>query len=289
MLVEMAIGDAFGAGFEFVPQADWSKHGLVNDGATYFKHPELTIGNGRYTDDTQMTLAIVEALLEDGNFTPMELGMRFFDVFHRDPRKGYGSKFYDLLVACRNGHELLERLQPNSTRSGGSMRVGPIGLYRDLETVKRLAILQASTTHNTPEGTGAAAVMAMAVHYLAHRLGPRDKLGAFLEQHHTGHAWADDWDDWASVQGVPCVHRAVTVLRKATSLTDVLKLSVAEGGDVDTVAAMAMFAASVAEDIPNDLDPGLYDGLENGAFGREWLTAMDEKLLAFARSQGAAL
>ena len=55
--------------------------------------------------------------------------------------------------------------------------------------------------------------------------------------------------------------------------------SVAFTGDVDTVAAIAMGAAWGYDDLPNDLPEALWDGLENGLWGRDALAQLDARLL----------
>jgi ADP-ribosyl-[dinitrogen reductase] hydrolase len=285
MLVEMAIGDSYGGGFEFITPEVASENVMFNDGETYYANPQIPIGNGRYTDDTQMALAITEALLAGGEFAPNEMAPRFFDVFKRDPRQGYGSGFYKLLCEVKDGEELYARLMPNSTRSGAAMRAGPIGLYADIKMVKTMAILQAATTHHTGEGMGSAAAIALMTHYYAYKLGPHEGVGEFIAQHIPGHAdWTADHTGWVTVEGVPCAHAAITAVKNGTSYTDVLKRSIAFGGDVDTIAAMAMFAVSLT-DLPNDLSPKLYEGLENGEYGLDYLRDMDVKLMQFLRAQ----
>ncbi len=60
MLVELAIGDAYGAGFEFRNPLYVRAFNRLDR----YRRPALTLGRGgRYTDDTQMTLAVGEALL----------------------------------------------------------------------------------------------------------------------------------------------------------------------------------------------------------------------------------
>lgn len=62
MLVELAIGDAYGAGFEYA--ANWMVR-EYNDLSAYVQHPRHRIKPGCYTDDTQMSIAIVEAIVAD--------------------------------------------------------------------------------------------------------------------------------------------------------------------------------------------------------------------------------
>ena len=61
MLLELAIGDAYGAGFEYVDARMVRDH---NDLSGYVQHPRHKgTAPGCYTDDTQMTLAIVETMV----------------------------------------------------------------------------------------------------------------------------------------------------------------------------------------------------------------------------------
>ena len=55
MLLELAIGDAYGAGFEYADIGIIRQHNTL---ARYVQHPRHNIRPGAYTDDTQMTLAI---------------------------------------------------------------------------------------------------------------------------------------------------------------------------------------------------------------------------------------
>lgn len=284
MLVEMAIGDAYGAAFEFIPPAEWSERGLVNDCRTYQKHPELPIGDGRYTDDTQMSAAIVESMLSGEEMTREGLAQRFVEVFKRDPRQGYGKRFYQLLLQAETGDDLLRLINPTSTRSGAAMRAGPIGLYGDIQRVLDLAALQASVTHDTLEGRMAAQAVACMTHYVVHTHGALADVGLFIQKHVPGYPWNDNWTTWASVEALPCAHAAITAVKCGTSPSDVLRRSVAVGGDVDTVAAIAMFPASYAFD-ENDLSPYLYKNLENGAYGHEYLHQLDLKLFPMMRKE----
>jgi ADP-ribosyl-[dinitrogen reductase] hydrolase len=283
MLVEMAIGDGYGAAFEFVKPPYKS---LIHDCRTYQQHPELLIGNGRYTDDTQMTLAVAETLVR----APTEINRSLFHLskfdfadsfvtgFKRDVRPGYGKRTFAALQAAENGAQLIELAEP-STRSGGAMRAAPVGLLPDLSMVLLVSENQASVTHDTTEGIGAAKAVALMAHYLAYGLGPRENIGNFVGSFVSLCQWQTEWSGWISVEGLDCAHAVMTVVRQATSYTDVLRRSVDFGGDVDTVAAVAMALASLT-DLENDLSSTLYDGLENGPYGRDYLAEVDSKLLS---------
>jgi hypothetical protein len=51
---------------------------------------------------------------------------------------------------------------------------------------------------------------------------------------------------------------------------------------VDTVAAVALGAASCSDEIEQDLPAHLIAGLENGPYGRDFLKDLDARLLAAA-------
>ena len=272
----MAIGDSYGAAFEFV-EKPYPK-GLVNDGVTHQKHPELSIGGGRYTDDTQMAIAIVEEILANGDFSEISLANRFVDVFKRDPRQGYGSKFYALLQESISGADLLANIDPTSTRSGGCMRVGPVGLLPDLSQVLSLARKQAAVTHNTPEAIMAAQAIAASTHFIVRSNRPLSELGDWLEECVPGHAWSMDWSEWASVQAIPVAHAAITALRRGSTMKEVLEIAVDQGGDVDTTAALALWMASLSKEHQNDLG-SLYEGLEKGPYGIDYLRELDTRLI----------
>lgn len=90
MLVEIAIGDAYGAGFEYAkPTPD-----RPNDLSRYYQHPRHGIIPGCYTDDTQMSLAVAEALIENGAAaTSLQFVEKFILAFQRDPAKDTPAAF----------------------------------------------------------------------------------------------------------------------------------------------------------------------------------------------------
>jgi hypothetical protein len=66
-------------------------------------------------------------------------------------------------------------------------------------------------------------------------------------------------------------------------MTEVLKRSIAFTGDVDTVATIALAAASHCNEVKKDLAPALIEGLENGPFGRDYIIDLDRQLLGLIK------
>lgn len=278
MLVELAIGDAYGAGFEFTPQELVDEHNTLRG---YLQHPRhLGIRPGMYTDDTQLTLAIAELLLDGDPWTPENLADRLVHAYHRDPRDGYAKGFRALLDTNRTGAELRAAIAPASDRSGAAMRAGPIGLLPDADEVLRRAEIQARITHDTPAGVESARAAALAVHYCHHRIGPTERVAHWITQRLAGaEDWSVPWRGKVDALGVMCVRAALTALSGNRRLTDVLRACIGYTGDVDTVATIALAAASRAADVEQDLPEHLYDTLENGRYGRDHLARLDQQLL----------
>jgi len=51
-------------------------------------------------------------------------------------------------------------------------------------------------------------------------------------------------------------------------------------GDVDTVATIALGASSCSKEVEPDIPQHLIDGLENAAYGRDYIMALDSQLMA---------
>lgn len=275
MLIELAIGDAYGAAFEYVkPEHTRTFHTL----AGYARHPRHGLVPGSYTDDTQMSIAVAEVLLDDPSWNRQAFADRFVRAFQRDPREGYARGFQKFLEGIADGAAFLREIRPDSDKSGAAMRACPIGLLESVGRVVEVATLQARLTHDTRDGVDAAVAAALAAHFFAHRLGQPEELGAFLVENVRG-AWDAEWVGEVGPKGWMSVRAAVTAIRRNRSLTALLRACVDFGGDVDTVAAIALGAASMSEDYARDLPQALVDGLENGPFGRDFLRSLDRRLL----------
>lgn len=238
---------------------------------------------GAYTDDTQMSLAIAELLLGQIEFTPLNLATKFVEVFQRDPRTGYSHRFYAFLQSVKTGQEFLAKMVPESEKSGAAMRAPPIGLLSNIDEVLHKTTLQAKITHNTPNGILAARASALLTHYFCHIAGgdyPKNHVGSWLS-YVLGGSWNQPYQKLKiGTSGVDCVHAAVTAIIMSDSLREVLVNSINFTGDVDTVAAIAMAAASMSSEIENDLSPGLYFGLEATPYGRDYLHQIDAALFS---------
>lgn len=288
MLIEMAIGDAYGAGFEYVKAATVQAY---NDLSKYRQHPRWTgMTPGHYTDDTQMSLALAELMLaqDPSEWTPGDVADAFVEAFHRDPREGYAQAFWEFLKTHEDAESFLQDIRPHSAKSGGAMRAGVLGLLPDTPDVIDRAMFQASLTHATMMGMSAAAGAALMVHYCYYEIGPKRELPVFLaDLCYLPGDWMTKWplegDPRRTKIRAPGMHSArcaLTALVLKDTASEILKAIVDCTGDTDTAATIAMAAASVCPEVEMDLPEVLYETLENGDFGLDYLGQVDTLLLS---------
>jgi len=274
MLVELAVGDAYGAGFEYAPEEFVRQN---NDLTQYFRHQSHDIKPGHYTDDAQMSIAIAELIIEDGVWSAENIAHKFVEVFHRDIRPGYARGFFKFLQSVKSGKEFMANIRPDSDKSGAAMRAGPIGLFPTIDEVLSRARIQAKVTHNTKNGITAAQAAALMVHYFFYRQGSRQDVGKFIDQHVPG-SWDEDYFESVGSKGWMSVRAAITAIKECQSMSSLLKECIAFTGDVDTVATIALAAACWSDEIEQDLPDILIYNLENGKYGKWYLESLDDKL-----------
>lgn len=275
MLLALAIGDAYGAGFEFAEREKIEQH---NNLLQYQQHG-LGINPGCYTDDTQMSLAIAELLIEQQPWTPLNIANKFVACYQRDRRLGYSSGFQHLLDNIQDGADLLAQIHPDSERNGAAMRAAPIGIISEIAPLLAFAKMQAQITHNTPIAIASAQAIALAAHYFIYQLGHKTKLTAFVS-HHSAMVWDDNWQDEVPCSAWETVNAVLTLLSHCNSATQILRQGVDFGGDVDTVTAVALAIASQSEQYQQDLPAFLIRDLEHGAYGVDYLQQLSAQLMA---------
>jgi ADP-ribosylglycohydrolase len=170
----LSVGDAFGENFFAISlsQDVWNR---------YHSTREVPPGRWRYTDDTEMALAILEILKEHKSIDQDELAATFARRYVRDDRRGYGGTAHGILMKIAGGapwHEAAADVfdGQGSMGNGGAMRVAPLGAYfvDDLPTLVEQARLSAEVTHFNPEGQAGAVAIAAAAAYAWNRRGKFD-------------------------------------------------------------------------------------------------------------------
>jgi len=140
----------------------------------------------RYTDDTEMALAIEEVLQIHGAIDQDDLAKVFSRRFRNDPRRGYGATAREIMAKV-NGGMPWRKASSNafggegSMGNGAAMRVAPLGAYFAEDTQRLVAEARASAevTHGHPEGQAGAIAVAIAAAYAW-------RVGAGQERHAPG-------------------------------------------------------------------------------------------------------
>jgi len=275
MIVEGAIGDAYGAGFEFAP---YEKIRNKNNISQYETHPLFEEIKGKYTDDTQMSIGISELLLEEADWTPLIIANKFVEVFKRDPRRGYAKRFYQFLLDIKDGQEFLDKIIAKSERNGAAMRAFPIGILKEEKEIIEKCDMQSSVTHQTDKALLSAQAIALTSHYFIYNKGEKSDLKEYLEDVQN-YKWEGDWKGKVNVNALETVEAVLSILLQENSLTKMLKKSVDFGGDVDTVASLTLAIGKMSRETEDDLPSWLYKDLENDKYGYHFLKKLDEKLL----------
>jgi ADP-ribosyl-[dinitrogen reductase] hydrolase len=134
-LLGLACGDALGAPLEFLTAAQIKeRHGRVTEmlGGGW-----LNLGRGGVTDDTQLTMCVMESYVERSGFDPHDMAERFLDWYRTGPldignltREACENLLYGYHFE-RAGYEAWQSATEDTRLGNGSlMRCAPTGLYR---------------------------------------------------------------------------------------------------------------------------------------------------------------
>ncbi|NVM03816.1 MAG: ADP-ribosylglycohydrolase family protein [Candidatus Helarchaeota archaeon] len=126
--------------------------------------PKLYLG--RYTDDTQLTIAIAESLIRAKGYDPNVLSKRFIEWLD-EPPIGPGRGCLTSIHRLRNGVHWSES-GSDSGANGCAMRISPIGLFfhNDIEMLIKAAKESSLITHRHWAAICSGIVVARAVAYL---------------------------------------------------------------------------------------------------------------------------
>jgi poly(ADP-ribose) glycohydrolase ARH3 len=287
------LGDAFGAGFEGMsPDRAISHLSILSE-----KFPR------RYTDDTDMTLALAESVAESGKVDPEDIANKFSQ--RCDLSRGYGIGTIKAVHALRAGaswHQVSRVVfEKGSFGNGAAMRVSPVGLFyhHDLEVLRRAATDQSNVTHTHPLGQWGAVMQASSVG-LAFLQDPKKALKKeeiiielreilwpgpveyqkALNQMENIFALGEKIEAKEIVRrlgnGIEA-HRSVPsasylALTYSPDFQDAIRAAISLGGDTDTIAGMvgAIIGAHVGEKgLPEEWIEQLEEGLRGRSFARE--------------------
>ena len=276
MLLEIAIGDAYGAGFEFAEEKIIKKEHKLDK---YYGSRIDDLKAGQYTDDTQMTLALIELLLSEKEWNKENIADSFLNVFHRDQRPGYAKGFYNFLLNTKTAKDFNNKIINNSLRNGAAMRAVPLGVFNSIEEVKEISKIQAAVTHNTFEGIISSQAVSLMSHYFINNIGNVKELIPFIEEE-LQYSFINDKTTKTKCDGIDTINAVLTVLNASKTLREILDHSVSLGGDTDSVASIALGVASFSTEHEKDLPNFLFEELENNEYGKDYIKKLESNFFS---------
>lgn len=241
------IGDIIGSRFEF-------------DRGSKSREFELFTPRCNFTDDTVMTVAVAEALMNAGKDSDektikSELIKSMKMWGQRYPDAGYGGRFIRWVLS--------EEPKPYGSYGNGSgMRVSSVGwLYDSLERTRVVARWTAEVTHNHPEGIKGAESVAAAI-FMARNGASKDEIKKYIEDefgYNLNRTLDEISPSYHHVEDcMRTMPEAFTCFLEADSYEETVRNVMYIGGDTDTLAAIAGAVAEASWGIPEDIiDSGM--------------------------------
>ena len=204
-------------------------------------------GDCFFTDDTVMTVATADALMNGGT------NGDFIDAYKKwgrmYPNAGYGGRFGSWLNSD-------DRRAYNSWGNGSAMRVSPCGWFAaSLAECREKASASAAVTHSHPEGVKGALAVTDAIFIC--RTSPascKDEIRERVTKEY-GYDLSRTLDKIRPtyVFNESCqetVPQAITAFLESTDFEDAIRCAISLGGDSDTLAAITGSIAEAAYGVP---------------------------------------
>ena len=240
-MIGAILGDMIGSPYEF-------------DRGNKSKDFPLFSRKSEFTDDSVMTVAVAEALMDAAGKTDEEIKAALVRAMQkwgrRYPDAGYGGMFRTWLWS--------RTPEPyGSYGNGSAMRVAAAGwLFDTLEETRRMARLSAVVTHNHPEGIKGAEAAASAI-WLARCGRGKQEIRAYIIREF-GYDLSRTCDEirpaYRHVESCQeTVPEAITAFLEGDSFEDVIRTAVSLGGDCDTLTCIAGGMAEAFYGVPDEL------------------------------------
>lgn len=245
-MIGAIIGDIVGSVYEF--------HNIKTKDFPFFRD------DCKFTDDTVMTIAVAEALMNGGNESDFVAAMKKYGRMY--PKAGYGYKFFHWLAS--------KSTEPyNSWGNGSAMRVSPVGFFVEPSwdltatacAVDTYAERSAAVTHNHPEGIKGALATANAIMFMRYRVQDGEDMGeaktalrTFIQNKY-GYDLSRTLDEIRPTYKFTesckeTVPQAITAFLESTDFEDAIRNAISLGGDSDTLAAITGGIAQAAYGVP---------------------------------------
>jgi ADP-ribosylglycohydrolase len=292
------LGDAFGSGFE----------GMSPNQAMFHMDRLSKKFPRSYTDDTDMTLALGESIIQSGEIDPEEIAKQF--SLTCDLTRGYAIGTIKAVLAIRAGlpwHQVGRIVfEKGSFGNGAAMRVSPVGIFyhHNLDELQEAAMKQGAVTHVHPLGQWGAVMQAATIGWAVNQ----DPKGSFKKKEAIVHLREVLWR--GPIEYMKALNKIEEMVAQGKKLQvrelvqslgngveahlsvpsacyiaityspdfcDAIRAAISLGGDTDTIAGMvgAIVGAHVGE---KGLPIEWIEQLEDGSRGRSFARSLADRL-----------
>ena len=225
-----------------------------------------------FTDDTVMTIAIADAIINGAKPENFILSMKKWGGDYID--KSYGPSFRRWLKS--------ENSEPyNSWGNGSAMRVSPCGwvakldipIEEGIKQTEELARMSAEVTHNHPEGIKGAQATASSIFFMRHGKSKnaieeyKNKLKDYIKNKY-------QYDLDFTLEEIRPIYKfdvscqgslppALVSFLESENFEDAIRNAISIGGDSDTLTAITGGIAEAAYGIPEDIKEKAINYLDN--------------------------
>ena len=203
----------------------------------------------RFTDDTVLTVAIAESILNMADNTPRKCYAQHIKAYYsRYPNAGFGNMF-------RSWAESSSLQIQRSYGNGASMRVSAIGwAFEDEKEILKQVSESCYYTHHNREAVTCAQAVAIAV-FLARKGASKEEIKSRMEKDFNLHftsieSLRDTYQfDSRSINSVP---HGIEAFLETDDYESCIRRAISLGGDSDTIAAIA---GGIAEAYYHEIPP----------------------------------
>ncbi len=243
------IGDIVGSRFEF------NNHRK--------KDFELFAASCSLTDDSIMTLAVAQAIMEteknmekddrsdpDYHHLLSQLTVKCMqDIGRKYPHCGYGGRFARWMFSDHP-------VPYNSFGNGAAMRISPAALVARTEPeATRLSATITSVTHDHPEGIKGAEATVVAIYRARHGSSKSQIRDKIVQDYYPLDFTIDEIRPTYQFNEIcqETVPQAITAFLESESFEDAIRTAISLGGDSDTIAAITGSIAEAYYGVPEDI------------------------------------
>ncbi len=249
------IGDIAGSRFEFKPHRNKDfelLYSFSGNGYSENQTVEDLFKSSHFTDDTVMTIAVANALIEaNGKYDNLtELVVKNMKTFgNKYPYRGYGYNFQQWLIR--------DTVEPyNSLGNGSAMRISAVPYFaKNIEEVKKFSKMVSEVTHNHPEGIKGAEAVAVAIYLALHNHTKEEILKEIEENYYSlDFDYEELKQSYKFNETCPgSVPQSIFAFKISTTYEDTIRTAISMGGDADTMACISGAIAGAFYGVPNNL------------------------------------